>query len=67
MKIGNKYGLLDVRELMPHPTTISCNLTNLEAIEREKQLKDIFRNKKEELINSFNPEWKDLYPKVLEW
>jgi len=31
------------------------------AIEREKQLKGWRRSKKLELINSFNPEWKDLY------
>jgi putative endonuclease len=31
-----------------------------EAIAREKQLKDGNRNRKEELINKENPEWKDL-------
>ena len=30
------------------------------ALTREKQLKGITRKKKEELINSVNPEWKDL-------
>ena len=30
------------------------------AIDREKQLKAGSRKKKLELINSFNPEWKDL-------
>ena len=30
------------------------------AIEREKQLKSGNRNRKEQLINSLNPEWKDL-------
>ena len=31
------------------------------AIEREKQLKGWTRKKKEVLIHSMNPEWKDLY------
>ena len=31
-----------------------------QAIEREKQLKGWTRQKKNELVNSFNPEWKDL-------
>ncbi|WP_373397477.1 GIY-YIG nuclease family protein [Algoriphagus halophilus] len=31
-----------------------------EAIFREKQIKSGSRKKKEELINSMNPEWKDL-------
>ena len=38
-----------------------------EAIGREKQLKSGTRKKKAELINSINPEWKDLYSEVLEW
>ncbi len=31
------------------------------AIAREKQIKAGSRKKKEDLINSFNPDWKDLY------
>lgn len=38
-----------------------------EAIAREKQIKAGSRKKKETLINSINPEWKDLYPEVVEW
>ncbi|MBI4944820.1 MAG: GIY-YIG nuclease family protein [Bacteroidetes bacterium] len=38
-----------------------------EAIAREKQIKAGSRKKKEALINSINPEWKDLYDEVLEW
>lgn len=30
------------------------------AITREKQLKNLVRRKKMDLINNFNPEWKDL-------
>ncbi|MBR2616995.1 MAG: GIY-YIG nuclease family protein [Clostridia bacterium] len=30
------------------------------AISREKQIKNLLRRKKEGLINSINPEWKDL-------
>ena len=32
-----------------------------EAIKREKQIKAGSRKKKIELINKFNPEWKELY------
>jgi putative endonuclease len=32
-----------------------------EAIQREKRLKEWKREWKENLINSFNPEWKDLF------
>ena len=35
------------------------------AIEREKQLKGGNRAKKISLIESFNPQWKDLYDSVL--
>jgi putative endonuclease len=38
-----------------------------EAIAREKQLKAGSRKKKEDLVNSVNPKWKDLYNEVLEW
>ncbi len=37
------------------------------AIAREKQIKSWSRRKKEELINSMNPEWLDLGDQVLEW
>ena len=32
-----------------------------DAIKREKQIKAGLRKKKLELINNFNPDWKDLY------
>ncbi len=35
------------------------------AIEREKQIKAGSRRKKIELIESLNPEWKDLYEDIL--
>ncbi|GAB4127112.1 MAG: GIY-YIG nuclease family protein [Ignavibacteriales bacterium] len=35
------------------------------AITREKQIKAGSRKKKIELINSLNPEWKDLYNEIL--
>lgn len=38
-----------------------------EAIGREKQIKGGSRKQKEELINSINPDWNDLYYEVLEW
>jgi len=37
-----------------------------EAIAAEKSLKNRSRVYKNELINSFNPEWKDLYDSLLE-
>lgn len=36
-----------------------------EAIKREKQIKGWSRTKKEELIRSFNPEWRDLFEEIL--
>ena len=36
-----------------------------EAISREKQIKAGSRKKKIELINSINPEWRDLYNDLL--
>jgi len=33
----------------------------MSAIQREKQIKDGSRRKKEELINSINKDWRDLY------
>jgi putative endonuclease len=36
-----------------------------EAIRREKQIKGGSRQKKIDLINTFNPEWKDLYEEIL--
>jgi putative endonuclease len=38
--------------------------TILEAIAEEKRIKGGSRKKKEALINSMNPEWKDLYEQV---
>ena len=36
------------------------------ALEREKQLKKWRRSKKNFLIETMNPEWRDLYPEILE-
>lgn len=38
-----------------------------EAIEREKEIKDWNRSKKEKLINYFNPEWRFLNNEILDW
>ncbi|MBQ6719680.1 MAG: GIY-YIG nuclease family protein [Oscillospiraceae bacterium] len=35
------------------------------AIEREKQIKSWSRKKKNKLVESKNPEWKDLYKEIL--
>lgn len=37
------------------------------ALEREKELKNWNRQKKEELIKSINPLWNDLYSALLSW
>lgn len=37
-----------------------------EAIDREKRLKSGNRKRKENLINSVNPDWNDLYPQILD-
>ena len=36
------------------------------AIAREKQIKGWNRNRKNKLVESENPEWRDLYPEILE-
>ena len=36
------------------------------AIKREKQLKKYYRKQKLELIEKFNPEWKDLYLEIID-
>ena len=38
----------------------------LSAIEREKQLKKYYRKQKLDLIEAFNPEWQDLYYKIIQ-
>lgn len=35
------------------------------AILREKQIKSIVRKKKIKLIESMNPNWRDLYPEII--
>ena len=37
----------------------------MEAIKREKQIKNLVRRKKIDLINKFNPEWRDLYNDII--
>ncbi len=39
----------------------------VEAIAREKQIKAGSRKKKEDLINSINAEWKDLYDEIQDY
>jgi putative endonuclease len=38
-----------------------------EAIAREKQIKAGNRKTKENLINSINPEWRDLFDEIKDW
>jgi putative endonuclease len=61
----------------PKSFTARYNLTKLiyhesfysieEAIEREKQIKSGSRAAKEKLINSMNPEWRDLFEDIMKW
>jgi putative endonuclease len=37
------------------------------AIDREKEIKKWRREKKDALVNKFNPEWKDLYNDIMMW
>ncbi|RYD54809.1 MAG: GIY-YIG nuclease family protein [Sphingobacteriales bacterium] len=37
------------------------------AIEREKQLKDWSRRRKETLVAGMNPEWRDLWEDIKDW
>lgn len=37
------------------------------AIQREKEIKKWNRRKKEELINSFNPDWTFLNDQIIDW
>ena len=63
--------------IFPESFTSKYKVTNLvyyegfhrieDAIKREKQIKGGSRKQKEQLINSKNPEWNDLYNEVLEW
>lgn len=66
-----------IQKLDPSSFTARYNLNILvyyegfqrieEAIAREKQIKSGSRTKKEELINSMNPEWKDLFENVIDF
>ena len=51
----------DVRKLVYFEQTPDIRA----ALEREKQLKGWRRSKKNALIETMNPEWKDLYPSLL--
>ena len=50
-----KVNKLVYYEIAEHPRT---------AITREKQLKGGSRKKKSDLIDAFNPQWKDLYEDI---
>jgi putative endonuclease len=41
--------------------------SSLQAIAKEKEIKDWKRSKKEELINEFNPEWNFLNASIMIW
>jgi putative endonuclease len=59
---GNKYpGSFTSKYSLHKLVYIECYFSVVEAIAREKELKGKSRQKKIELINAYNPEWRDLY------
>ena len=64
-------------KIYPNSFTARYNLTKLvyfvfhelieTAIERENQLKAGSRKKKIDLINSMNPDWRDLWDDIKDW
>jgi putative endonuclease len=64
-------------KIYPSSFTSRYNITKLmyyesfysieEAIDREKQIKKYSRFKKVKLVNSQNPEWRDLFEDVSKW
>jgi putative endonuclease len=65
----HKSGMLDgfTKKYSVHLLVYYEQITDvLNAIQREKQLKKWFRSWKIELIEKFNPDWKDLYPGLIE-
>ncbi|WP_258098677.1 GIY-YIG nuclease family protein [Marinoscillum pacificum] len=73
------YSRIMEHRLKSNPTSFTAryNLNKLvyyealatieEAIAREKQLKAGSRKKKVDLINSINPDWRDLFEEVSKW
>ena len=51
----------DVNKLVYFEETSSC----YSAISREKQIKSWNRKRKNELVESLNPKWEDLYDSIL--
>jgi putative endonuclease len=64
----NKYsGSFTARYKLKYCVYYEALPTILEAIDREKQVKKYRREKKEALINSINPQWKDLWDEIKQW
>jgi len=57
---GGFTGKYKVRKLVYYDSTDDVHA----AISREKQIKGGSRRKKIDLVNSMNPEWKDLYDEL---
>ena len=61
-KFVNGYSeFYDITKLVYYEQTTDV----MSAIEREKQIKKYRRQKKNNLINNFNPTWEDLYQKII--
>ena len=68
---------MNIKKLYPDSFTTKYQLNKLiyyegfqrtgDAIGREKQIKGGPRMNKMGIINTFNPEWNDLFEEVLEW
>lgn len=64
-------------KLYPHSFSVRYNTTKLvyyqnfssveEAIDKEKQIKAGSRQKKLDLIELINPDWRDLYEDIKDW
>ncbi len=59
--VGGFTSKYNVNKLIYYEVTES----SIAAIGREKAIKNLLRRKKDKLISDFNPEWKDLYEKIL--
>lgn len=63
----HRYGIIDgfTKKYQVHQLMYYEQCTDVKsAIMREKEIKNLLRRKKEDLINRFNPKWEDLANKI---
>lgn len=57
-----------VKRVWQHKKKVADGFTTPpEAIEREKQIKSWSRKRKNQLVETENPSWKDLYEEIVSW